>query len=453
MPTPITLSGYSPTYEFWGTRYSQMSLEAVSLHLTIDQITSGFLQKPDPNVVLEHNRKISEAHAKKFAQYLLRGAVDTTGKWPVIVPALSLFTNPVGADFDSVEDFQAGDFIQFGIFKVQKTSPVNIWDGQHRTLGAYLAIDEKNRQIADLAHALAKAESEGKGEQAAEIEEKLKTAKDERERLGSIVVPVSIALETDKDKIAALFSDVADNAKGINASALTRLDQRNVFHRVASAIFEGDEDWNLLVGLIDDTNDYTTANNPHWTTYRDIAQVAQIAWMGYGSRWTPQQENAKLAAQENEILDVTREFYEVLQESFDDVADILSEDVEPGELRGSGSRPSLLSSSVMLKALASAFHDLKFGKAWVKVPTKTNLQRLTAGLPEFTRDQIVSGFQSLPSMRVKHGDKNALDALWLDTGVFEHPYTAPTARGSNSRVLGKAVTDFIRPIDFSKSGK
>lgn len=450
---PIKLSGYSSTYEFWGTRFSQMSLEAVSLHLTIDQITSGFLQKPDPSVVLEHNRKISETHAKKFAQYLLRGTADTTGKWPVIVPALSLFTNPVGADFDPVDEFQAGDFIQFGVFKVEKTSPVNIWDGQHRTLGAYLAVDEKNRQIADLAHGLAKAESEGKREQAAEIEERLKLAKDERARLGSIVVPVSIALETDKDKIAALFSDVADNAKGINASALTRLDQRNVFHRVASAIFEGDEGWDLLVGLIDDTNDYTTSNNPHWTTYRDVAQVAQILWMGYGSRWTPQQENAKLAAQEEEILAITREFYEVLQESFDDVADLIGDDVEPSALRGSGTRPSLLSSSVMIKALASAFHDLKFGKAWVKVPTKTNLQRLTAGLPDFTKEQVVAGFQSLPSVAVKHGDKDALDPLWSDTGVFEHPYTAPTARGSNSRLLGKAVTDFIRPIDFSPTAK
>ena len=36
-----TLSGYTTTYDFWGTRFSQMSLNAISLHLTLDQVTGG----------------------------------------------------------------------------------------------------------------------------------------------------------------------------------------------------------------------------------------------------------------------------------------------------------------------------------------------------------------------------------------------------------------------------
>ncbi len=47
-----TLSGYSTTHDFWGTRFSQMRLDEISLHVTIDQITAGFIQKPDPNVRL-----------------------------------------------------------------------------------------------------------------------------------------------------------------------------------------------------------------------------------------------------------------------------------------------------------------------------------------------------------------------------------------------------------------
>jgi hypothetical protein len=101
----------------------------------------------------------------------------------------------------------------------------------------------------------------------------------------------------------------------------------------------------------------------------------------------------------------------------------------------------------MLKALAAAFHDLKFGKAWVKVLTKTNLQRLIAGLPEFTRDQIVSGFQSLPSMRVKHGGKNALDALWLDTGVSLNIRTPPPQLAARTRESSERPS----PIPFGQS--
>ncbi len=439
-----TLSGYTMTYDFWATRFTQINLHELSIHLTIDQITSGFLSRPDPTVRLEHNRAIKPSHAEKFAQYLLRGAEDTTGKWSVIVPALSLFTNPLGVEFEPDIKYPAGE-IEFGVFKLEKNQPVEIWDGQHRTLGAYIAVDRKNKQISDLAHQLTKAKADGDDEKAATLDEAIKKAKDERRRLGQIVIPVSIALETDKEKIAELFADVADNAKGINATALARLDQRNVFNRVASAIYDGEGGWTLLVDRIDDDNDYTSTNNPYWTTYRDVASVAQTAWMGYGARWTPQQENAKFAAQEVDILDNAREFYEVLSEAFDDVEDVLSGDIEPKELRGGGSRTSLLSSSTTIKALASAFHDLKFGKAWVPAPGRRAPVRLD-GLPKtLSRDEIVAGFKSLPSMA--SGSKKVLDAFWLNVhDVFAAPYVAPTARAGNVRELSIAITDHIRPI-------
>ena len=59
-----TLSGYSPTHDFFGTRFSQLNLEEISLHVTVEQITSGFIQRPDPNVKLEHNRAIKVQHAE-----------------------------------------------------------------------------------------------------------------------------------------------------------------------------------------------------------------------------------------------------------------------------------------------------------------------------------------------------------------------------------------------------
>ena len=311
-----TLSGYNLTNEFWATRFNQLDLQQISVFLTLDQMTSGVLARPDPSIRLDHNRAIKRLHAEKFADYLLRGAQDTSGKWPVIVPAMSLFTSPAAAEFEVNPEFAVGSSeIEFGVLSIEKTSPLQIWDGQHRTLGAYIAVERQNNSITDLLNLLNRATSEGNEIGVSNLEEKIRAAKRVRKRLGSIVIPSSIALETDKKRIGELFADVADNAKGINATALARLDQRSVFNRVATAIYDGG-DWTLLVDHIDDDNAYTSMYNDYWTTYRDVADVAKISWLGYGARWTPKQEDERLASEESEILDNVREFYEILIKSF-----------------------------------------------------------------------------------------------------------------------------------------
>lgn len=431
-----TLSGYTTTHDFWATRFTQLSLEEISIHLTIDQITAGFLGRPDPNVRLDHNRAIKLAHAEGFAQYLIRGVEDETGKWPVIVPALSLFTSPYAVSFSLDRNYEAGD-VQFGVVSIEKSSPVQIWDGQHRTLGAYIAVERKNRDIEEHLHAKAKAEAEGDSGKAAEHERLATKAREVRKRMGRIVVPVTIALETDKGRIAELFADVADNARGINATALARLDQRNVFNRVATALFEAHDGWNLLEGKIDDDSAYVTQRNPYWTTYRDVASVAQVAWLGYGSRWTPNKEQSLLAAQEADILANAREFYEVLAQAFSDVEDVLSGETDPSELRGGGDRTSLLSSSTTIRALASAFHDLKFGMQWVDEGKRSPDH--IEGRPEMSVEEIAEAFKSLPSMA--SGGSKILDRFWLNLGVFDAPWVAPTARANNARTMSMAIVN------------
>lgn len=434
-----TLSGYTTTHDFWGTRFSQVQLDEISLHVTVDQITAGFIQKPDPDVRLPHNRAIKLSHAESFASYLIRGAQDESGKWPVIVPALSLFTSPLAIEFEPRPDLEAGD-VKFGIVRIEKSTPVQIWDGQHRTLGAYLAVERLNKTMTEAMNKKAKAEAAGEMDKAAEFEQQALAARAVRRKLGRIVIPVTIALETNQEKIAELFSDVADNAKGINATALARLDQRNVFNRVAASIYEPDDDWTLLVGMIDDDNAYVTQNNPYWTTYRDVAAIAQVAWLGYGARWTENKEEGGLAADEKAILANAREFFEVIVEAFPDIDDVLSGAIEPSELRGGGERPSLLSSSTTIKALASAFHDLKFGCQWVE-SGKRSPDRVI-GLEPMDRVEITLAFSDLPPMR--SGSERALDPFWKKLGVFEPPFVAPTARAGNVRKMSMAIVDRAR---------
>ncbi|OWY62733.1 hypothetical protein B7486_56840, partial [cyanobacterium TDX16] len=336
--------------------------------------------------------------------------------------------------------FTALDAIAFGIFTIQRTTPIGIWDGQHRVLGMYIAVARKEDEIGDLADRLAKARGAGAAD-AGELEEALRRAEDERRRLGEITVPVSVALETDKVKIASLFADVADNAKGINATALGRLDHRQVFNRVAGRLVTGSDGWTLLEGLVDDDNAYTTRNNPNWTTWRDVVDVARTLWLGYGARWSEQQEQMRLADEEDQILELTQEFYEVLEEAFPDVEDVLAGAIEARELRGGGSRTSLLASSTTIKALASAYHDLRFGKAWVEKPQTRRYGRST-NLPELDRDAIADAFSKLPPMAA--GSKSRLDQAWRDLGIFDAPWAAPTARAGNVRTMGIAIVDAAR---------
>ena len=430
----MTLSGYTTTYDFWATRYHQLGLRAISLHITLDQATSGFIQRPDPAVRLPHNRAIKVAHSEDFASYLIRGAEDKTGKWSVIVPPLALFTSPLAVEFEVRDEFEAGD-VDFGVARIDKTEPVKIWDGQHRTLGAYIAVERLNKRTSDALNSKSKAEAAGDLEKAAKFEAEARSIREVRKKLGAIVVPVSIALETNEDRIAELFADVADNAKGINATALARLDQRNVFNRVASALYDGKDEWVLLEGLIDDDNAYVTQNNPHWTTYRDVAAVAQTAYLGYGARWTESKEQTTLAGKQEEILHNAREFYEALAQAFPEIDDVFTGTIEPSELRGGGSRTSLLASSTTIKALASAWHDLKYGFRWEEVGGRTVGKGYVA--EPWTGDRIIKAFSNLPSMDA--GSDKVLNRFWKALNVIEAPYAAPTARAGNVRIMSMAI--------------
>jgi hypothetical protein len=434
-----TLSGYTTTYDFWATRFTQLNLDEISLHLTVDAIVAGFIQRPDPKVKLPHNRAIKEQHADDFASYLIRGAEDSTGKWPVIVPALSLFTSPLAVDFETKPEIEAGG-VEFGIVRIEKTTPVRIWDGQHRTLGAFLAADRLTKAMTDLHTKAARCRSNGEEGEAAEAEAEIARIKEVRRRLGLIVIPATITLETDEDRISELFTDVADNAKGINATALARLDHRNVFNRVAEAIYDGVDEWTLLQGLIDDDNAYVTQRNPNWTTYRDVAAVAQTCWLGYGARWTENKEQTELADREKEILDTTREFYEGLVSAFPEIDDVLAGTIEPLELRQGGSKTSLLSSSTTIRALASAWHDLRTGHRWTR--TGTRVSDLGLAAEPMTAEQSTIALGSLPPM--DSGSAKVLDRYWRDHGVMiEPPYVAPTARAGNVRSMAMAIVDHI----------
>jgi hypothetical protein len=119
------------------------------------------------------------------------------------------------------------------------------------------------------------------------------------------------------------------------------------------------------------------------------------------------------------------------------IDDVLSGTIEPSELRGGGERTSLLSSSTTIKALASAFHDLKFGCQWVKTG-KRSPERVT-DLDPMDRKEITQAFAQLPSL--DSGSDKVLNRFWKSLGVVEAPYVAPTARAANVRTMSMAIVN------------
>ncbi len=429
-------SGYKRTDDFVGSETYQLGLRQMHLRLSLGDFIN-LVERPDPEMRYEHNRRIDVRHAKDFAHYLLRGVKDGTPehKHQPMIPGIALFADPDDVDFDPELELPHE---KFGTIMIDKHGQLSIWDGQHRTLGMHMALDEINEEIhAARVHLKNANGAYEAGTAEAQIIDNAKRRHDElveaREKLLGIGVPISLTLTSDRKRVAAIFSDLNDKQKGMSSSVVTRLDDRVVFNRVAGDLKAHD----YLEGLVDDERDTTTAKNANWITLRDLAGLTKLVWLGYGGRWNDSREDE---AEDKRIYENAAEFLDTIVAAFPDLKQVLADrTLDPQDLRGKGTNPSLLSSSTTLKALAVAYHDLLEGTGF-EISGKGRVSRVSDFDP-MTPDEIEEAFRTkLPSM--DSGD--ALDDRWKDTGVFDPPFVAPTARGANVRTLAMAIMEWAR---------
>ena len=407
-------TGYERTADYFGSETFQLRLQQIHLRLSLGELIDR-VPKPNPEDRLPHNRRIDVRHAQDFADYLVRGVTDETEnhKYQPYVPAISLFTSPTSVSFESqwgVPDER------FGVVRVRKDGRLEIWDGQHRVLGMHLAIAELDERL-----------------RVSAPEERAAIA-DAREQLSALSVPLTITLTDDRDRVAAIFVDMNDKQKGMASSVVARRDDRIVFNRVATALQRHD----YLEGLVDDERDWTTANNENWTTLRDLAAIAKLLWIGYGGRWTDGREDE---VSDEDVRERAETFLEFLVAAFPDLKLLLDDrSVEPSDLRRDGSNPSLLSSSTTIKALAVAYHDLLTGGEF-ETSERGRVTRRTDRAPMGHEAIVAAATGRLPST---DSGKDVLAQDWIDVGVFESPFVAPTARGANVRTLAMAITRWVR---------
>lgn len=438
MSTPVP-SGYAPTDDYYAVRYRQVDLILVSVQLTLAAILSVLL-RPDPDKKLEENRRINLAHAKRFATYVYNAVVFGNG---AIIPPLHLHVPHHAVEFDriNVHDDQGQPLpippqVEFGWLRIQKAlrELLRLWDGQHRVLGLFLCMDRLLEELKTAQDKLLTAQRNNlpSVKQIKRYEDEVTRLRGAIERFNSIAVAAEIAIENDPKKIKRYFSDIADNALGISKSVVVEFDDRKVYNRVAVDLAHG-----YLNGLVDQERNSLNPSSPYLTTLRDLEVVIRMVDIGPAARWSQEKE---AGSDPDVIANQAIRFIDGLRKAFPEF-DGAVQRCKVNTIRADSPDPSLLGSSVTLKALAVVYHALTNGKQYIDTNGKLRYEDHPGG--PMTHDQVVEAFRrKLPPMAAGDG---VLDQRWIDlTGIFGPPWTAPVARTGNDRRLATAMIEWAR---------
>lgn len=423
-------SGYAPTDDYFATLSQQGDLEMISLSLTWRQIIE-LVGPVDPHTKSDYNRPLTVPHAKKFGQY-----VDLTQD--PFTPPITLFTDPANVDLESLEDATLDEF-GLRLAKIRRGSQIYILDGQHRIHGIELLYREYQIRLDRTKQDGIRAKKAKDDEAVKQAQKKVRDTQRKLDRLDGMDITVQILLTAEGDQARRIFTDVADNAKGISRSQLADFSDRSVFNRVAR-----DVSATLLQGVVDPVHDRMSSTNPHWVALKDVVNVAQAVEYPIGKRWTAKRES-ELVHREAAIENMTRSFLEGLIELYPEIGAILDGSLSPTELRAGGSQPSLLGSATMIRGMASAYRRLRNGqrgeddKSWTHKPMQ--------------HAEIVSAWEHvLPPMDAGHipdpsGDKELakplVDPRWLSTGTFSHPFYAPGANQGQLNAIAETITEWV----------
>jgi hypothetical protein len=389
------LSGYDTADRFYATRYRQGGRRAYSVDLSLAQI-GAYLPIPDPNRPTPGNRRVKESHAVEFGKY-----VREHENWvapPLLMRSADIF------GFDPRENIGG---TQFGIMSIPRLArtDIRILDGQHRILGISRAIDAIAADLEDQRAQLARAKRQGDTpELARQFELKIERLERERARFAEERMSVQFLIEDDLEEYEQMFVDIADNALGITSAVRTRFDNRRVVNRALDGVMKNA----LLAGRVDMDQDRIHIASPNLMGAKHVADIIRTVAVGIAGRVGKRVEDE---LREDNLVQRTNDFLDALMSGFPDLAAVADGELSPEGLR----RRSLLGSTVMLRVLAGAFHEL------------------TKNLDD---DEVTDYFRALaPHM----GAPIETGSHWLETGVFQVGASAPTARYQDLKELTDAL--------------
>lgn len=323
----------------YASRFKQGGRTVYSLDLSPLQLTA-LVPRPNPDVPVESNREIRPKHAEEFGDYFIENEA-----W--VIPGIILrTTEPLKFVVDKDEHST-----QFGELHLPRTASFEIYtlDGQHRTLGFFMARDKlaaRREQAVEALHA-AKRQYDG-AEPVHSAEERLAGIDKVIKRFETERFAVQIYVEADPQAYRQMFYDIADNALGITAAVRARFDSRKVINRALPEIVEHP----LLKGKLELESDRLPVDSPKFLSYKNVVEIAKNVIKGFYGRMS---RNDNLTMQERHITEEVHTFLDSLARSFPQLKSLEIGNVTPEQLR----ETSLLASPRFLRLLAGVFHELR----------------------------------------------------------------------------------------------
>ncbi len=409
---PPGLGGARPV-ELPATRYRQGGRTQYHVAIPVAALTRLLVNRPDPNRPLEGNRKVDANRARKFGEYLLKNDDWVAPAVIVRVPAHEL-------SFVAKKTFD--DSTSWGVLSIplDTLTELTLLDGQHRTLGIFLALEMINDRIAGLRQTLDRLSEEvGMETTIREQQARLRRDLEIRKRLSDEHISIDVA-EVSSDKAKQMFGDINNNAKGVNPDFTTTLDQRDVVNRIAIRVIENHP---LLEDRVE-TGQSTRMSpaNVNLVGAKGVSDIVRAVLVG-GGRVGVRVED-EISNRMGESVKEVELFLDTLLGAFDDLNDVREGRIDSRELR----EKTMLGSISMLRVLAITYHDLKDGdsdshqRPWSRAEIEDYFRKLA---PDLARIPIAED-----------------DKFWMNTKVFLPGASAPQARQGMFKALAKELVNW-----------
>ena len=397
------LTGYDPDVRLFATRYQQGNRRVYAVDLSLTQI-AGLLPAPNPQKPTEGNRRIKEAHAKAFSDYI-REHTD----W--VAPALVLRA----PDLFKFEVLQEISGTQFGVisFPRMASTDLRILDGQHRILGIHLAIQGIASDLEKYRSQLAAGKRNG-AEPAviAQFEDQIRTLGEQRLRFDRERTTIQIYVEDDGLAYKQMFFDIADNALGITSSVRARFDSRKVVNRSLEDVMKHA----LLRGHVDQEQDRIGRNNPNLLGAKHVAEIVRTLAVGIEGRIGRRLEDE---LREDALVQRSNNFFDALLSAFPALAKVADGEMSADDLR----KTSLLGSTTVLRVLAGAYYQL-------------------SEVQKFEDEDVVEFFAKLAPHTSAPVDKDSIWVKHVPDDIFVAGASAPRARRQDLKTLRDAIVDW-----------
>jgi DNA-sulfur modification-associated len=410
---PPGLGGAKPV-ELAATRYRQGG--RVQYHITIPVAELiRLVQRPDPNRPLQGNRKVDPRRAKKFGEYLLKN-----NDW--VSPAVIVRVPRHEVGFEPKVELPDGT--AWGVLRIPLDilSEIVLLDGQHRSLGIFIALELINDRITRLRETISKMKELGQGDDAVAAEER-RLGEDihVRRRLGEEHISIDIA-EVGEQHARQMFGDINNNAKGVNPDYTTVLDQRDVVNRIAVQLIESHVLLQDRVEMGQSTR--MTPSNENLLGAKGVADIVRAVLVGTGRVGARVEDeiSKNMAASTRKV----EQFLDVLIAAFDDLRDIADNRLSPRDLRAR----SMLGSVTMLRVLAAVYHEL------------TKSDPFSSKIA-WSRAEVEDFFRKL-SPHLRRIPISSKDEFWLDTKAFVQGGTAPMASQGSIKSLVSTMVEWAR---------